>query len=115
MAAAFHDPRFPPLTAPELDQTNIEVSVLSSAEPLVFGSEIEALAQLRPGIDGVVFEFGTRRSTFLPQVWEQLPEADLFLAHLKEKAGFSRNFWADGVRLSRYTVNKWKEPPKATA
>jgi len=64
---------------------------------------------LRPGIDGVVFEYGHYRSTFLPQVWEQLPEPAEFLAHLKRKAGLSMDFWSESVRLSRYTVSKWKE------
>jgi AMMECR1 domain-containing protein len=67
------------------------------------------LAQLHAGIDGVVFEFERYRSTFLPQVWEQLPTATEFMAHLKHKAGLTPEFWAKGVRLSRYTVSKWTE------
>jgi AMMECR1 domain-containing protein len=72
-------------------------------------SEEEALARLRPNVDGVVLEYGHYRSTFLPQVWEQLPNPAEFLAHLKRKAGLSMDFWAEQVRLSRYTVSKWKE------
>jgi AMMECR1 domain-containing protein len=72
-------------------------------------SEQDALAQLRPAVDGVIFEYGYYRSTFLPQVWEQLPDPESFLAHLKRKAGLSADFWAESVRLSRYTVTKWKE------
>lgn len=109
MAAAFHDPRFSPLAARELDRTDIEVSLLSPMQAMAFSSEAGALAQLQPGIDGVVFEFGARRSTFLPQVWEQLPDAGEFMAHLKHKAGLPASFWAEGVRLHRYTVSKWKE------
>jgi AmmeMemoRadiSam system protein A len=109
VAAAMHDPRFAPLTAPELARTDMEVSLLSTAEPLAFASEAEALAQLRPGVDGVVFAFGSHRSTFLPQVWEQLPRVEAFMSQLKQKAGLGADFWADGVRLSRYTVTKWKE------
>ena len=109
LAAAFHDPRFPALSVRELDVTSIEVSLLSPMEPLAFASEADVLAQLRPGIDGVVFEFGARRSTFLPQVWEQLPDADEFMAHLKRKAGLPASFWTVEVRLQRYTVSKWKE------
>jgi AmmeMemoRadiSam system protein A len=71
IAAAVHDPRFAPLTLSELGFTSVEVSVLSPMQPLDFDSEEQALAQLRPGVDGVVFEFGHYRSTFLPQVWEQ--------------------------------------------
>lgn len=109
VAAALHDPRFAPLSLSELDTTDVEVSVLSAMQPLHFDSEADALAQLRPGVDGVVFECGRYRSTFLPQVWEQLPSARLFMAHLKQKAGLSPDFWAPGVRLQRYTVHKFKE------
>lgn len=108
-SAAFHDPRFSALKKKELDYTRIEVSLLSPPQPLGFVDEQDALAQLRPGIDGVIFEFGRFRSTFLPQVWEQLPESREFMAHLKQKAGLYPDFWADQVRLSRYTVSKWKE------
>ena len=57
----------------------------------------------------MVLEFERYRSTFLPQVWEQLPTAPEFIAHLKHKAGLPPDFWAAGVRLQRYTVSKWKE------
>jgi AmmeMemoRadiSam system protein A len=109
LSAAFHDPRFSPLKTKELDYTEIEVSLLSPTQPLGFTDEQDALAQLQPGIDGVVFEFGRYRSTFLPQVWEQLPDSKEFMAHLKQKAGLNPDFWADQVRLYRYTVDKWKE------
>ena len=115
VAAAFRDPRFSPLSVRELDITAVEVSLLSPMRPLAFSSEADALAQLRPGIDGVVFEFGTHRSTFLPQVWEQLPDPDEFMAQLKRKAGLPASFWAAEVRLQRYTVSKWKEDDLATA
>ena len=109
IAAAFSDPRFPPLNMAEYAHIKIEVSLLSQAAPLAFSSEQDALLQLAPGIDGIIFECGQRRSTFLPQVWESLPEPSSFLAQLKLKAGFSGSFWSDGIRLSRYTVSKWKE------
>ncbi len=109
VAAALRDPRFPALTAVELERTRVEVSVLSPMQPLAFNSEAEALAQLRPHVDGVVLEYGAHRGTFLPQVWEQLPMPKDFMAQLKRKAGLSVDFWADGVRLQRYTVEKWKE------
>jgi AmmeMemoRadiSam system protein A len=109
VAAALRDPRFSPLSARELAITAVEVSLLSPMQALGFDNEAEALAQLRPGIDGVVFEFGARRSTFLPQVWEQLPGTDAFMAHLKRKAGLPADFWHAEVRLQRYTVSKWKE------
>lgn len=109
LAAAFHDPRFAPLAAHELEGTEVEVSLLSPMQTLHFGSEADALAQLRPGVDGVVFQYGPRRSTFLPQVWEQLPGTNDFMAQLKRKAGLPADFWHAEVRLQRYTVAKWKE------
>lgn len=109
VAAAMHDTRFTALTLAELDHTHIEVSLLSPMEALHFDTETEALAQLRPGLDGVALEFERYRSTFLPQVWEQLPTAAAFIAQLKRKAGLAPNFWAQGLRLHRYTVRKWKE------
>ena len=110
-AAAFRDPRFPPLTAAELPRTRVEVSLLSPLTPMVVTSEADALAQLRPGIDGIVFEYGHHRSTYLPQVWEELRDPLEFLATLRQKAGLPPNFWEPGVRLARYTVSKWCEPP----
>lgn len=108
-SAAFHDPRFPPLTRDELDDTDIEVSLLSAMQPMNFSDEQHALELLQPGIDGLVFEYGRHRSTFLPQVWSQLPKPKDFMAHLKHKAGLNADFWADEVKLYRYTVSKWKE------
>ncbi len=109
VAAAQQDPRFAPLTLTELAHTRIEVSLLSPMQPLVFDDEADALAQLRPGVDGVVFAYQGYRSTFLPQVWEQLSERVSFMAHLKQKAGLPSNFWAPGVQLQRYTVTPFKE------
>jgi uncharacterized protein len=108
-AAALLDTRFSPLLAAELDRTEIEVSLLSAMQVLQFSGEREALMRLQPGVHGVVFEFGRHRSTFLPQVWEQLPNVVEFMAHLKYKAGLPPDFWAEEVRLSTYTVSKWKE------
>ena len=108
--AAFHDPRFAPLRAEELPVTRVEVSLLTPAESMTFTDEADALTQLRPETDGVIFSAGSHRSTFLPQVWEQLPEPAVFLAHLKQKAGLPPNYWGPDVRLERYTVKKWKEP-----
>jgi len=109
LAAAFRDPRFHPLSADELPTTRVEVSLLTPAKPISFGNEADALAQLRPNVDGVIFTAGQRRSTFLPQVWEQLPEPAVFMAHLKQKAGLPASYWGPDVQLERYTVRKWKE------
>ncbi len=109
VAAAFGDSRFEPLQESEWPDTSVEVSLLSRLQPLAFEDEGAALSQLRPGIDGVVFEYAHYRSTFLPQVWEQLTTAQAFMTQLKRKAGLPGNFWSPEVRLSRYTVDKWKE------
>ena len=76
---------------------------------MTFSDEADALAQLRPLVDGVIFSAGNRRSTFLPQVWEQLPKPGDFMAHLKQKAGLPADYWGPEVQLARYTVKKWKE------
>lgn len=107
--AAFRDPRFKPLSKAELPITRVEVSLLTPAEPINFSSEADALAQLRPEIDGVIFTAGHRRATFLPQVWEQLPDPAQFMAHLKQKAGLPANYWGPDIQLERYSVKKWKE------
>ncbi|MGB5472746.1 MAG: AmmeMemoRadiSam system protein A [Gammaproteobacteria bacterium] len=109
VAAALHDPRFPPLQAVELPRTRIEVSLLSAAEGMDVESEADAIAQLRPGIDGVVLRLGQARGTFLPQVWESLPRPEDFLLQLKRKAGLPGDFWDEDIRLERYTVSKWQE------
>lgn len=108
-AAAFHDDRFTPLTRQEYPGLEIEVSVLSPLEKVVFDGQDELLSLLRPGVDGLVLEYEGRRGTFLPQVWAQLPEPAVFLAHLKQKAGLPKRFWDDGIQISRYTVTEWKE------
>ena len=92
VAAALHDPRFPPLTARELDDVVVEVSVLSAPAVLPAADEAELLARLRPGVDGVVLSASGRRATFLPQVWEQLPDPADFLARLRRKAGLPADY-----------------------
>lgn len=109
LAAAFRDPRFKPLTAEEWADTWVEVSVLSALEPIALESEQAVLRSLRPGIDGLVLEFGRHRGTFLPQVWEQLAAPEAFLVNLKRKAGLPPDFWEPELKLSRYTVAKWRE------
>jgi AmmeMemoRadiSam system protein A len=109
VSAAFRDPRFMPLTVEELDITTVEVSLLSQSQEMQVRDEADALAQLRPGVDGIIFEYGSFRSTFLPQVWENLAQPRDFLAMLRRKAGLPDDFWAEGVKLSRYSVTKWSE------
>lgn len=109
LAAAFRDPRFAPLTATEFAATSIEVSLLSRPESACFGTEAELCSRLRPGVDGVTLELGDHRATFLPQVWDSLPEPRSFLAALKEKAGLPVDFWNPRLNVSLYQVTKWKE------
>jgi len=109
VSAAFRDPRFRPLSAAELDMTRLELSLLSEVEALVFENERDALSQLRPGVDGVILQYGYHQSTFLPQVWEELPTPIEFMAHLKRKAGLPPDFWEPEMKLARYTVSKWSE------
>ena len=110
LSAAFDDPRFPPLTRAEFDSVAVEVSVLSAPEPMPFRSRQEALAMLRPGVDGVVLSVRGRRATFLPQVWEELPDREQFIRHLMRKAGLPADFWDDTVRIQRYTVQAYEDP-----
>ncbi|MDD3355087.1 AmmeMemoRadiSam system protein A [Zoogloea sp.] len=109
VAAALRDPRFPPLCPAELSKVRIEVSLLSEPEFIEFRDEADALAQLVPGQDGVIFFNGCQKATFLPQVWEQLPERRDFIAALKQKARLPPDFWGPNVMLARYHVEKWKE------
>lgn len=108
-AAAFKDRRFSRLSADELTRTQIEISLLSGIQVLHFDDEQSLLNQLHAGADGVVFEYAEKRSTFLPQVWQQLPSKKSFISQLKQKAGLPSDFWADGIKVSRYSVHKWKE------
>lgn len=109
-AAAFRDPRFPALTAEEFERVRIEVSVLSAPEPMEVTTEQEAVERLHPGVDGVILMAGAHRGTFLPQVWQQLPDPHDFIAHLKRKAGLaSTAVWQPDWHLSRYGVTAFEE------
>jgi len=103
-AAAFEDPRFPELRPDELPKLEIFISVLSPPEPMCFGSEEDLLKQVRPGVDGLILQFHQYRATFLPAVWESLPDPYLFLAQLKRKAGLPLDFWSPELRVERYTT-----------
>jgi len=106
-AAAFRDPRFPPLRAMEYPELDIHISVLSSPQALRFASEQQLLAGLQPGIDGLIIRYRDQRATFLPSVWNELPQPGEFLAHLKQKAGLPYDFWSDEIRAWRYTTESF--------
>ena len=107
--AAFRDPRFDPVIEDELDAISLEVSVLSPPEPMTIANEAELLEQLEPGVDGLIIVEGWRRATFLPQVWESLPEPQQFLAQLKLKCGLPRNYWSERLEFSRYHTTSYVE------
>lgn len=106
-AAAFRDPRFPPLTGGEWPAVAIHISVLSPAQPMHFRDEQDLLAQLRPGVDGLILRDGPYRGTFLPSVWESLPQPTDFFMHLKGKAGLPADYWSDSLQVSRYTTESF--------
>lgn len=112
LSAAFRDPRFKPLTAEEWKDTRVEISLLSALEAIDPESDEALQAMLRPGVDGVLIEYGHHRSTFLPQVWKQLPKPRDFLASLRRKAGLPPDLFEPGFKVWRYTVTKWQEEPK---
>ena len=101
-AAAFQDPRFPALQDDEYEQLEIEISVLGKPERMIFKSEDDLLKQIRPDVDGLILEHGMKRGTFLPSVWQQLPDKKDFLNHLKLKSGSPQDWWDDEVKVSRY-------------
>ncbi|MDA3896247.1 MAG: AmmeMemoRadiSam system protein A [Desulfobacteraceae bacterium] len=108
--AAFHDPRFPPLTKGELNNVEIEISLLSKAEKLEYHDGEDLLKKLKPGIDGVIIRKGHYSSTFLPQVWDQLPDKQSFLEHLCQKAGLPSDEWRrPGLDVMVYQVQYLRE------
>lgn len=113
LAAAFRDPRFWPLNREEFDRVRIEISVLTVPKPLAFKDGNDLVAKLRPHVDGVIIERGWHRATFLPQVWEKLPDPREFLAHLCIKAGLpSDDYMRPGLKVYTYQVEKFEEEPK---
>ena len=109
-SAAVRDPRFPAVTADELAGLEVEVSVLTEPKPLTFRSPEELLARLRPHEDGVILAMEGRSATFLPQVWEQIPDKAEFLSHLARKAGCDASAWRRaGTTVSTYQVEAFKE------
>lgn len=108
--AAFQDYRFPELTAEELAQVHIDISILTRPQPLEYRDGADLAARLRPGIDGVILRLGRGVATFLPQVWEQLPLAEDFLTHLCRKAGLSETAWQDShPEVETYQVQCFEE------
>jgi AmmeMemoRadiSam system protein A len=110
VASAFSDPRFPPLNSDEIEQLTISISVLTPSIPIDFTDENDLISKIEPGIDGLILQDGNNRGTFLPSVWEQLPDVQVFWAHLKRKAGLPINHWSDTLKVSRYRTEYFKLP-----
>jgi AmmeMemoRadiSam system protein A len=106
-SAAFRDPRFPPLNESEYADLELHISVLTPAEPLLCESESDLLQQMRPFQDGLILAEGAHRGTFLPSVWEQLPEPRDFLRHLKQKAGLPEHYWSSSLQIYRYETESF--------
>jgi len=110
VAAAIQDPRFPPVNTGELADLHVEISVLSPPQPLVYNGPDDLIAKLRPGVDGVVIERGWNRATFLPQVWEKLPDPEQFLEHLCRKAYLPADAYRrPDLDVYTYQVEKFEE------
>jgi AmmeMemoRadiSam system protein A len=109
-SAATRDPRFEPVRPDEVKKIKIEISVLTEPQPLSFKSPEDLLNKLEPGEDGVVLRIGPYGATYLPQVWEQLPDKVQFLNHLAQKAGCAPEDWRGrNVSVSIYHVEAFKE------
>jgi len=109
--AAFRDPRFAPLQLDELEQIHIHIEVLTPPEPIRFDSEQDLIDQLQPGKDGLILSEGIQRGTFLPTVWQSLPEPEQFLFHLKNKAGLPHDYWSEDIKVQRYHTESFEEAP----
>jgi len=108
--AAFQDPRFPPLTGEEWEKIKVEISILTEPKPLAYTDAQDLLQKLRPEIDGVIIRKGYHQSTFLPQVWDQLPQKEEFLSQLCRKAGLGSDAWKQGdLEVSTYQVQAFEE------
>jgi AmmeMemoRadiSam system protein A len=105
--SAFADPRFEPVGATELDRLEISISVLSPLEPVAFADEFELMCRVEPGLDGLVLQIDARRATFLPAVWEMLPEPRRFLGALKRKAGWLGGTLPAGASAWRYRTESF--------
>jgi AmmeMemoRadiSam system protein A len=108
-AAAFRDTRFFPLSRAEWPDVTVHISILSEPRPMSFTDEADLVRQLTPGEDGLILSDGRNRGTFLPSVWESLPEPQDFLSHLKLKAGLAANHWSDTLQVARYRTESFGE------
>lgn len=106
VASALRDPRFPPVTPLEVPRLKVEISVLTVPVDFPVRDEAELLQKLQPGVHGLILHDGAHRATFLPSVWEQLPDPRDFVAHLKHKAGLPADYWSPTLRCQVYWAEK---------
>jgi AmmeMemoRadiSam system protein A len=107
ISAGFHDPRGKTLALADIDQLDVEISLLSELEPIEFTDEASAMAAIRVGVDGIVLAHGSRRATLLPVMWTHLPGVEQFVGALKHKAGLPKGWWSPDVKMWRYTVERY--------
>ena len=110
LAAAFADPRLPPVTRDDFAAMSVKVSVLTAPEPVPAASFDDLVAAVRPGVDGLLVEARRHRATLLPSVWDHVADTDEFLGVLWHKAGLARGAWPAGVAVSRYTTEEFGDP-----
>ena len=106
-SASYYDPRFPDPKTIDPEEIEIHISLLSPAEEIKFSSEQELLTKIRPGKDGLLIREGRRQGTFLPAVWDSIPDPKSFLKELKHKAGLPVDYWSDTIKVYRYTTECW--------
>jgi uncharacterized protein len=107
---ATQDPRLPAVSADEWAELDIKVSVLTPPEPVPAGTLADLIAALRPGVDGLLISEGFRRATFLPAVWERLPQPPQFIGALLAKGGWPPGIWPAGLAAHRYTSTEYVAP-----
>ncbi|UZW73908.1 AmmeMemoRadiSam system protein A [Alkalimarinus sediminis] len=107
-SAAMSDPRFPPVTVEELELLELSISVLTNPQEIFVTTEADLASALEPNVDGLIIQDGRHRATYLPSVWEQLPERTDFIRELKSKAGLSQNYWSSTIRCFKYQVQSIK-------
>lgn len=103
-SAAFSDHRFNAVSRNEINDLDIHISILGSSSEIDFNSEKDLVSQLQPDIDGLILSYRHYRGTFLPSVWESIKDPQVFLNHLKVKAGLDSSFWSDEIKVKRYSV-----------
>ena len=110
VAAGLRDYRFPPVSVGEMSRIHIEVSRLTEPQTLAYTDADKLLVKLRPGVDGVILNDGSRRATFLPQVWEKIPDPAGFLSQLCAKMGAAPNLWRHKhLEVKIYQVDEFQE------